>query len=108
MIRSKTQTQDMFVVNSVNSNTNAKPELFQNIPNPFNENTIIKYNIPDTFKSAYIMIYDMQGKQLKKYTLTKGSDQILIQAREFSPGIYLYTLIMNQKEIDTKRMIITD
>jgi hypothetical protein len=86
----------------------AKAELYQNIPNPFNESSVIKFSIPENSKTAFIIVYDMQGKQLKKYSLTKGSSQVLVAANEYKAGMYLYSLIVDHKEIDTKRMIITD
>lgn len=86
----------------------AKAELYQNIPNPFNESSVIKFSIPESSKTAFIIVYDMQGKQLKKYSLTKGSSQVLVAANEYKAGMYLYSLIVDNKEIDTKRMIITD
>jgi hypothetical protein len=86
----------------------AKAELYQNIPNPFNESSVIKFSIPESSKTAFIIVYDMQGKQLKKYSLTKGSSQVFVAANEYKAGMYLYSLIVDHKEIDTKRMIITD
>jgi hypothetical protein len=86
----------------------SKAELYQNEPNPFSQSTTIKYNILETTKSAYVILYDMQGKQIKKYSLSKGSSQITVNANELSAGMYLYSLIADNKEVDTKRMIVTD
>lgn len=43
------------------------PVLNQNTPNPFNENTIIKYSIPIIESYAMINVYDLQGHQVKNY-----------------------------------------
>jgi hypothetical protein len=71
--------------------------------------TAIKYYIPETVQNAIIYIYDMNGKQLKSYTISmRGNNLIIINGSEFNPGMYLYTLIADSKEIDTKRMILTE
>jgi len=50
----------------------------------------------------------MQGAELKSYPITtKGADSITIQGSELPAGMYLYTLVVNNEIIDTKRMILT-
>ena len=50
----------------------------------------------------------MQGTQLQQYNLTaKGKQEITINGNSFVPGMYLYSLVIDGKEIDTKRMILT-
>lgn len=84
------------------------PVLDQNTPNPFNQSTTIGYYLPATSTDAAIYVYDMNGVQLKSYTLTeKGKGNLVIQASEFAAGMYLYALIADGKVIDTKRMILT-
>ena len=38
----------------------------------------------------------------------RGEIQIKIDAFEMNPGIFLYTLIVDDKEVNTKRMILTN
>lgn len=83
--------------------------LYQNNPNPFSQSTQIKYFLPSTVSSASLCIYDLQGKQLKQLNITeRGDASKIISASEFSAGIYLYALIADGKEIDVKRMILTE
>ena len=90
-----------------NSNTEILyPRLEQNVPNPFGSNSTIKYYLPEGFQKGMILVSDLNGKQIKKYDVNPGNGQIEINGREFSAGTYLYTLISNDKEIDTKKMII--
>lgn len=81
--------------------------LYQNTPNPFKESTTIRFNLAEDVKSASICIFDMQGKMLKKIPVTQSEDRITINAFELGEGMFLYTLIADGKEIDTKRMILT-
>jgi hypothetical protein len=51
----------------------------------------------------------LQGLQLSVYTLTSpGRGTITISAYDLKPGIYLYALIIDDVEIGTKKMILTD
>ncbi len=85
-----------------------KPILYQNTPNPFNEETSIKYYVPESSQLSSIYVYDMRGVQLKKYPLAvKGEGSITITSRELKAAMYMYTLIVDGKEIDTKKMILT-
>jgi hypothetical protein len=82
--------------------------LEQNKPNPFIVSTEIGFNLPATTTSASIIIYDMNGTQIKSIVLTqRGKASINLQNNELNPGMYLYTLIADGNEIDTKRMILT-
>ncbi len=81
--------------------------LYQNKPNPFKEKTIIEFDIKEIFDNASIMIFDMQGTLKKTIAITQvGKGQIMIDGYELTAGMYLYSLIINDKEIDTKRMIL--
>jgi hypothetical protein len=83
--------------------------LYQNIPNPFSQTTLIKYYLPKTVNTACLCIYDLQGKQLKQYMLTeRGENSKIISALEFPAGIYLYGLISDGREVDVKRMVLTE
>jgi hypothetical protein len=83
--------------------------LYQNSPNPFSENTEIRYFLSKKTKDSHINIYDMNGKQIKSLTLsTRGESQVSIAAGEFDAGMYLYSLLADGQLIDTKQMVITD
>ncbi len=83
--------------------------LHQNVPNPFNEETVISYIVPTNAQNAVIYLYNMSGVQLNKYDIrTLGEGSITISANELYAGIYLYSLVVDGKLIDTKQMIITE
>ena len=84
-----------------------QPQLFQNKPNPFDQSTEIAYVLPDGVNNALILITDLQGKEIKRLPILKwGSGSVSLKAGNLSKGIYLYTLIVNGKLQDTKRMLI--
>ena len=89
-------------------NTTAKKNiLYQNTPNPAKEQTIIRYRLADNAKDAAICIFDMQGKMLKKLPVSSDNDSVTINGYELGQGMFLYSLVVNGQEIDTKKMIIT-
>lgn len=82
--------------------------LWQNSPNPFNQSTEVKFSIEEqNFRNASIVIFDMNGLLIKKYDIQKsGEGTIKINGNELKAGMYIYTLIINQREVDSKRMIL--
>ena len=83
--------------------------LFQNTPNPFHENTVIRYSIPNGKVNATINVYDLQGSQVRSYHLLNDmNSELIIPGAELTPGIYLYNLIVDSQVIDTKQMILTN
>ena len=81
--------------------------LYQNTPNPFKEQATIRFHLADNATNAAICIFDMTGKMLKKLPISSGDTSVSINGWELGEGMFLYTLIVNGREVDTKRMIIT-
>lgn len=92
----------------VNPSGGTAAKLSQCAPNPFKEKTVIAYTVPSESSSATIYIYNLNGQQLKKYALSKGSGNIVINGDELIPGVYLYSLIIDNKEVSSKKMILTE
>jgi hypothetical protein len=83
-------------------------QLDQNIPNPFSQETKIGCLIPEGSGTSVLYIYNMNGTQLQQYSITgKGKQSVTIDGNSFEPGMYLYVLVIDGKEVDTKRMILT-
>jgi len=80
--------------------------LYQNEPNPFGDNTVIRYFIPENIKgNAFIVFYDMYGKEIKRAELiTKGFGNINANTENLASGIYSYSLILNNNIVDNKKM----
>lgn len=80
--------------------------LEQNAPNPFTSNTTIRYKVPAT-GSATIMIANTAGSTVKTFTLTtKGNGSVIVNANELAAGTYYYSLIVDGKKTDSKKMIL--
>ena len=81
--------------------------LAQNAPNPFNRETVIKFNIGDV-ANAFIGIYDLNGKQLQRILIHKGEQQVKVSANSLQPGTYVYNLVADGQLVDSKKMIVID
>jgi hypothetical protein len=93
---------------SLKVNKTPQAKLYQNIPNPFTERTRIEYYLPRSTGEARLYIYDMQGYQIENYYIsTFGEGSITIQGGSMQPGMYMYTLIADGREVETKKMILT-
>jgi len=88
----------------------ASAVLFQNSPNPYSTGTEIKVSLPESTGYARLMFYTLEGKQVKVLPIQdRGDVTVKVQSGEgMSAGMYLYTLIVDGKVIDTKRMILTE
>ncbi len=100
-------------INSTKSTTaddnSDQSELYQNSPNPFTETTEIAYYLLQDVSNAALYVYDMQGKQIDQYPIQeRGNGSITITGGSLQPGMYMYALIADGKEVDTKRMILTE
>ena len=82
--------------------------LYQNNPNPFSTSTTIKMSLRSDVEQAAIYIFDMQGSMLKTIPVTdRGNVSVTIEGGDLTPGMYIYSLIADGKEIASKRMILT-
>ena len=81
--------------------------LYQNTPNPFREQTTIRFHLADDARDASICIFDMTGKMLRKLPVTTGMESVTVNGWELGEGLFLYSLIVNGQEIDTKRMMLS-
>jgi hypothetical protein len=90
---------------SFNSN---EPLLFQNIPNPFDQVTTIRYYLPSGVRSATMDILDIRGEKLVTYNLNgTGNQFVTVNGSQLPAGTYMYRLIVDGRKIEAKKMILT-
>ena len=83
-------------------------KLYQNAPNPWNTETVIRYSLPQDVTTADIFIYDMQGTQLKRIPAQgRGENRVVLTAQDLTAGMYIYALVADGTLIDSKKMILT-
>ncbi len=98
----------MYVGNvGVQSLDASKFDVIQNVPNPFNGTTTIKFNNP-VAETVNFSVYDMIGRQVhsNKINAVQGTNTITYTSEKLAPGAYFYSL-SNGKNSITKRMVVT-
>ncbi|MBP5380529.1 MAG: T9SS type A sorting domain-containing protein [Bacteroidaceae bacterium] len=81
--------------------------MSQNRPNPFSQSTVISLTVPETASRATINIYDMNGKQVQTVEVSdRGATNITVYAAGLTPGMYIYSLIVDGKIRATRKMIV--
>ena len=115
---SSSSTDSNFTTKSSTSDTNTTTDtinsilanafLYQNTPNPFNTTTEIKYFLPEGSTNAYIYVFNLQGNLLLTYNLNNnGFGSVVINGSSLNAGMYVYSLVIDGQEAETKRMILT-
>jgi hypothetical protein len=81
--------------------------LLQNIPNPFDNTTSIGYFVPFSNTSANVVISTMAGQIVDNISVSRlGVGSISVNKAQMASATYLYTLYVDNKRVDTKRMIV--
>ena len=94
-------------INNLSSNMDGL-RLDQNVPNPFSDETVINYSLPQQIKNASLLVYDLSGTQVTSLPLEITASSVTITSEKLSPGIYIYSVMADGKIIASKRMVITD
>ena len=90
--------------------------VFPNYPNPFNNSTIIKFSIPQTFEgnNVQLLIYNIKGEQVKKFTKNSvkagiyqfkwnGTD---LNGNHVASGLFFYRLKIGNFEKISKMILL--
>ena len=98
-VNTNIQNEDIFSVIS----------LSQNNPNPWSTNTDITVDIPDNVNVATMYFYDLKGAQVHAIDISqRGVYTVTLSSTDFTPGIYIYTLVTDGVSNGAKRMILTE
>lgn len=96
----------VFNENGINAAAN---ELFQNVPNPVRNQTVIGYRLTDAHAEVTVSIRDATGRLVREFTRagTVGYNSLVIDNRVLgnTAGVYTYTVTAGNW-VATKRMIV--
>jgi len=90
-------------------------KLFENqqisISNPFpypaNENVTFTYQIFEANLDAKITLYDVVGNEVDNYRLPSSYSKVVIPTSSLRPGVYFYSLVLNNKVVITKKIVVS-
>jgi len=80
-------------------------ELSGNYPNPANDFTIVNYSLPEGERTGEIIFFDLQGNEVKRFTVDCMFDHLRISTYDLPSGTYIYAL-QTSKEISGSRKMI--
>ena len=92
----------------INVGATSNSMLGQNVPNPFDNSTLIPFRIPKNCSDASIMITDaVYGKVISVIPISCDETHVSVDAGTLASGVYSYTLIVNGVVIETKEMVLS-
>ncbi|WP_291781957.1 T9SS type A sorting domain-containing protein [Cecembia sp.] len=95
------------VFNPVDDETNHKDISLGSIyPNPSNRIAQIDYEFKNPNASAKISINSFIGNPVAEYELDPLQRTLVINVADLNPGVYFYTLFVDNKNIVTKKLVV--
>ena len=96
-------------VNSINDGTQpgSVPDLYQNVPNPFEQSTMIRYRLPG-FSRVVLKVFDFMGKEIRTLVdaeKEQGEYRVNFDPTGLPPGIYFFQLTANERVL-TRKMVL--
>ena len=84
-------------------------ELHQNIPNPFDKETMIRFTLPESMPTTLTM-YDVVGKVLKVVEVEsqRGTNQTMVSKSELIGVGVLYYQLDAEDYTATKKMLVIE
>ncbi len=81
-------------------------ELSDVYPNPVREKAIFSYKYLDPEKEAKVVIHSVLGSIISEYRLSPYESRLTIPVINYNPGVYFYTLYIDNEGVATKKMVV--
>jgi hypothetical protein len=80
---------------------------FSNLyPNPSNGAVTLQYELPEGETEGELVLYDLQGTEVKRYTVDNTFKNIVLNNSELASGTYFYQLISGKGVVGVKKMVV--
>jgi hypothetical protein len=86
------------------SSTNV--DLTDVYPNPVTEFAVFDYRIKNDSKEAKIIIHNVLGSIAGEYKLNPFEQQLKVSVEDFNPGVYFYSLYIDNEGVATKKLVV--
>jgi len=81
-------------------------QLSDAYPNPVREKAIFNYTYTNPDKKAKIVIHNVLGSVISEVTLSPYESRLIIPVGSYNPGVYFYTLYIDNEGVATKKMVV--
>ncbi|WP_448529088.1 T9SS type A sorting domain-containing protein [Raineya sp.] len=75
-------------------------------PYPANENVTFQYQLFQNIE-ARVVLYDVLGNEVASYRLSAENNRLTISTSELKTGMYLYSLVLDGKNVATKKLLVS-
>lgn len=75
-------------------------------PNPINEVALFDFSIKNPVKKSKIVLHNVLGGVVGEYSLNEHENNLKIYTQSFKPGVYFYTLNIDNQNLITKKFVI--
>jgi Secretion system C-terminal sorting domain len=75
-------------------------------PNPVRETAIFDYVIKNDSKEAKIIIHNVLGSVAGEYKLNPFEQQLKVSVENYNPGVYFYSLYIDNEGVATKKLVV--
>jgi hypothetical protein len=75
-------------------------------PNPAQDIAVIDYKIHNELLKAKIVVHNILGRSMGEYELPTDDTRIKMIVDDFAPGVYFYTLYLNNTGVLTRKIMV--
>lgn len=85
---------------------NDKISLSAAYPNPASAAATIEYDLQPTAGSARITLFNVLGNVVGEYPLARDARTVILVTANLNPGVYFYTLSLDNRSLVTRKLIV--
>jgi hypothetical protein len=97
---------------TIKTKPSVKNDWFRVFPNPARQYVIVQYNLTDKISTQngqiVFSISTLDGKIVETRLLSKIQDQFLVNTSNYSPGVFIFSIRLSAKILNTKKVTVTD
>jgi hypothetical protein len=91
---------------ALQNSTDNKQMISNPFPNPTNDKTTIKYELPKGVSQGKLMFYDINGSLVKEFLIDRTFNELQVSNSDLSSGTYYYQLQTIKGTSEGKKLIV--
>lgn len=76
-------------------------------PNPARDFTLFDYHLPPDIRSARIVVRNLTGSSVLEVPIDPAGSRLRLETSNLNNGIYLYSFVVNDQVILTKKLVVS-